>query len=88
MYGVYMIFHVKSSDSFNIPLFLSVCTQRGWSDYMCPFSTIRFAGIVYVSNWNFFHEQTNQFREVLVYEYAVSTEYWSISQRQKGCISI
>ena len=61
--------------------FVSVCTQRGWSDYMFPFSTIRFAGIVNVSNWNFFHEQTNQFREVL--EYTVRTVYWSIIQRQK-----
>ena len=45
---------------------VSVRTQRGWSDYIFPFSTIRFAGIVNISDWNFFHEQTNHFLEVLV----------------------
>ena len=38
VYSVYIIFHIKSNDSYNIPIVLvSVRTQRGWSDYMLPF---------------------------------------------------
>ena len=61
VYSLYMIFHVKSNDSFKIPLFLQRCTQRGWSYCICFHFLLSELPVLLLcpTEIPFMHKQTN-----------------------------